>query len=245
MTLDYLIEQTSAAERLGLVENADRFRGRVPDDLIAFWHTRGLVFSHRACITFVTPDRFDTHLDRLLASVPDYDPHDFAMVACDCLGSAYLWQRSGDFWIYDRPTGLLDNQSARNRVDPLPEGEDLAQLYADAGIEMPTEDAEAPLRALRDGPEDLTQILGDMIVSDSVRFALDADGAPLLSKLEARFGPAGPGQLFLSNDDIDSPRVESFALRDFDDAFSYMPAQVIVSVQMADGSIRSSTYSVK
>ncbi|MFP7675836.1 GAD-like domain-containing protein [Marivita sp. S0852] len=237
MNFGYLAELASGATTLQRVTSGDTdaFIGRVPDELMSFWHQNGLLFFPASALTLCLPDLYDPHLEHLMSVVPDLHAGDFAAVAYDCFGTTYLWQKTGHLWIYDLQTGLLDNQTARRQLDAVPD--DLAQLYADAGVEMPLQGAEEPLLALANAPEDLGNTLANAVVESVINGHLDADGVPLFPQLVERFGPVQEGQVFALIHPDNRHDINSYEKTTISDALTRWPFQLMVSIQRAGGNL--------
>lgn len=240
MSLEYLEERMSAAETFDQVPNADMFTGRVPEALVSFWQSRGLVFLKPNRVSFALPSEFDAHLQKLLSNVPYLDAFDFAAVSFDCFGMTDLWYRNSEHWIYDFQTGLLDNQTSRAQHDVMPD--DLVELYAQAGVAMPSEGAQAQVKALMGQSPELTNILGDLADSESAKSYRDAAGDRLLDILESRFGTAKANEVFVSNANWNEREASTFRLLPISEALSKVPNQVLISRQEHNGEMKNETF---
>jgi len=242
MPIKNLIETAQTGQAQGVISDAEKFSGRVPEDIISFWKSHGTHFFAESRVTWTTPDVFDLHLNKLLNNVPTLDASDFAAVSYNCFGMTDLWYRNSEHWVYDRQTGLLDNQSARRAFDLQPSHAELQELFAESGLVVPTENSAEFQTLLEWKPEDLTQVLSFGALSDAVHEIVDSEYEPILPALEGKFGTATRDVIFLCNSSEGGLAADEFQSLSVVSALKSLPRQVMISVQTDQVTVKNEVF---
>lgn len=172
---------------------AERFRGKVPDDLLNFWHIHGLGSYADGLYHLCTPDLFEPLLSTLLAPVAMLDGKLHA-VGYSCFGTVDLWHEEGRHFSLFVQFAAFTDQSSRRESEPPPH--DIAALYALADVEMPSS-AQERARQMTIGPLTIWDELAIGASLETYRNDFGADGLPLASEVRQLLGPTLPDEIYL------------------------------------------------
>lgn len=168
-------------------------RGRLPDDLLAFWSQHGIGSYARGQYWLCHPKTFDGALDALLANVPDLRG-ELAAFGYMSTGQVYLWHRVGRHFSLLLPFGAFDDMTSRTETAPIPH--DVVELFSQAGAKMSLAEAEATYLAARKSLTNPWHVLLGSAFSDGYLMNIGDDGRSLPAALKRLHGPLRRGEIY-------------------------------------------------
>lgn len=90
---EFMVEEFGPPETLAPFDDAriERFAGRIPDALLAFWQAYGLCRFWNGLLRFCDPDEFRDVVAPLVGNDSDLDPDRCHLVAYSAFAELYIW----------------------------------------------------------------------------------------------------------------------------------------------------------
>jgi GAD-like domain len=199
----------------------DRYRGRVPDDLIDLWRIVGFGAYADGNYWLCEPGLFDPYLPAYFGTLDEFVSADVAAFGYSCLGMVDLWQRSGRHLTFDLATGLLMDLTSLRQTANVPY--DVEGLMGMAGIAP--EFARETFLASRAKPQDVWISLGSAVDKEGYRLIYSDSGKQLIRELRRDHGRLQPGEIYFRREMFKN-EPDSYEKLSINAAFNLRPSNV-------------------
>lgn len=187
--LEWFLEQFGAPTCRSDVDRAtiERFRGKLPDQLLTYWETLGFCSFRDGLFTLTNPDEFESDLEAWIGDTDIVEKDAYRVIARTGFGKLFLWGTKTGYMVDIDPVRGWIYCEDRHTAD-------IAVGHADRCLRWFLSGTDPESLDIQDG-----------------------GGKPLFTRAVAKLGPLGPAEVFAFEPALamgGTPKVDNIAKRD-------------------------------
>jgi hypothetical protein len=204
-------------------EDVARYRGRLPDGLLALWTEFGVGSFAEGRYWICLPDPYQMTFDELFSELGDLAVGDLTLFGYSCVGEMHFWHRAGRHFTLDIATGLLMDVTSLQKTAPVPY--DIDDLAAAIGVSP--EEFRAAFLQSQEQPADFWMTLSSLADPAPYKDVLDDSGRPLIGQLRRGAGALSAGQIYFCENRADGNLASNYSVAELRALINAYPRRLL------------------